>query len=201
MCDLSPPATSNGPITWHKWPEDSARHDDVIGWKHFPRYWPFVRGIHRSPVNSPQKISDAELWCFLWSVKNGWINNREADDLRRHRAHYDVIVMIASLANNSWNRKDISFCIMISSVFAISTTVILFSSSEKAIISHYLIQCWPSWLTHICGTRGRWELNMSIACFNLIRCGLWKNRRTSISRFLFIFRMSYPGLDRLIQRF
>ena len=28
-------------------------HDDVIKWKHFPRYWPFVRGIHRSPVKSP----------------------------------------------------------------------------------------------------------------------------------------------------
>ena len=23
-------------------------HDDVINWRHFPRYWPFVRGIHRS---------------------------------------------------------------------------------------------------------------------------------------------------------
>ena len=21
-------------------------HDDVIKWKHFARYWPFVRGIH-----------------------------------------------------------------------------------------------------------------------------------------------------------
>ena len=31
------------------------RHDDVIKWKQFPRYWPFVRGIHRSPVNSPHK--------------------------------------------------------------------------------------------------------------------------------------------------
>ena len=30
-------------------------HDDVIKWKHFPHYWPFVRGIHRSPVNSPQR--------------------------------------------------------------------------------------------------------------------------------------------------
>ena len=29
--------------------------DDVIEWKHFPRYWPFVRRIHRSPVNSPHK--------------------------------------------------------------------------------------------------------------------------------------------------
>ena len=32
-----------------------AVHDDVIKWKHFPRYWPFVRGIHRSPVKSPHK--------------------------------------------------------------------------------------------------------------------------------------------------
>ena len=23
-------------------------HDDVIKWKYFPRYWPFVREIHRS---------------------------------------------------------------------------------------------------------------------------------------------------------
>ena len=30
-------------------------HDGVIKWKHFPRYWPFVRGIQRSPVNSPHK--------------------------------------------------------------------------------------------------------------------------------------------------
>ena len=27
--------------------------DDVIKWKHFPRDWPFVRGTHRSPVNTP----------------------------------------------------------------------------------------------------------------------------------------------------
>ena len=30
-------------------------HDNVIQWKHFPRYCPLVRGIHRSPVNSPHK--------------------------------------------------------------------------------------------------------------------------------------------------
>ena len=28
-------------------------HDDVIKWKHFPRNWLFVRGIHRSPVTAP----------------------------------------------------------------------------------------------------------------------------------------------------
>ena len=42
------------------------------------------------------KARDAELWCFflicVWI--NGWVNNREASDLRRYRAHYDVSVMI-----------------------------------------------------------------------------------------------------------
>ena len=40
-------------------------HDDVNKWKPFPRYWPFVMGIHRSSVNSLTKASDTELRCFL----------------------------------------------------------------------------------------------------------------------------------------
>ena len=43
-------------------------HDDVIKWKHFPRYWPFVRVIHRSRWIPRTKASDAEFWCFLWSA-------------------------------------------------------------------------------------------------------------------------------------
>ena len=43
-------------------------HDDVIEWKHFPRNWPFVRGIHRPRWIPHTKASDAELWCFLWST-------------------------------------------------------------------------------------------------------------------------------------
>ena len=70
-------------------------HDDVIKWKHFPRYWPFVRGIHRSPVNSPHKGQwrGALMFTLICVRINGWVNNREAGDLRRYRAHYDVIVM------------------------------------------------------------------------------------------------------------
>ena len=71
-------------------------HDDVIKWKHFPRFWPFVRGIHRSPVNSTHKGQwrGALMFSLICARINGWVNNREADDLRRHRAHYDVIVML-----------------------------------------------------------------------------------------------------------
>ena len=67
-------------------------HGDVIQWNHFPRYWPFVWGIHRWPVNSPHKGQWRDAWMFslICAWINGWENNREGGDLRRHRAHYDV---------------------------------------------------------------------------------------------------------------
>ena len=70
-------------------------HDDVIKWKHFPRNWPFVRGIHRSPVNSPHKGQwrGAFMFSLISAELNGWVSNDEAGKLRRHRGHYDVIVM------------------------------------------------------------------------------------------------------------
>ena len=72
-----------------------SHHDDVIKWKHFPRYWSFVRGIHRSPVNSPHKGQwrGALMFSMICARINGWLNNGKAVDLRRHRVHYDVIVM------------------------------------------------------------------------------------------------------------
>ena len=71
-------------------------HDDAMNWKHFPRYWPLVRGIHRSPVNSPHKGQwrGSLMVSLVCAWINGWVNNREAGDLRRHRTHYDVIVMM-----------------------------------------------------------------------------------------------------------
>ena len=42
-----------------------AMHEDVIKWKLFPRCWPFVRGIYRTPVDSLHKASDVERWFFL----------------------------------------------------------------------------------------------------------------------------------------
>ena len=48
---------------WYTCPYAARAHDDVIKWKHIPRYWPFVRGIHRPSVSSPHK--GPELWCFL----------------------------------------------------------------------------------------------------------------------------------------
>ena len=71
-------------------------HDDVIKWKHFPRNWPFVREIHRSPVNFPHKGQwrGALMFSLNYAWINDWVNNREAGDLRRQHGHYDVIVMV-----------------------------------------------------------------------------------------------------------
>ena len=73
-------------------------HDDVIKWKHFARYWPFVWGIHRWPVNSPHKGQRrrALVFSLICAWINGWWNIHEAGDLRRHYTHYDVTVMLAT---------------------------------------------------------------------------------------------------------
>ena len=65
------------------------QHDDVIKWKHFPRYWPIVRGIHRSTVNSPHKGQ----WhgALIFSLKRlskqswGWWFETLSHPLWRHR--------------------------------------------------------------------------------------------------------------------
>ena len=68
-------------IMWKMWSQEFSMsyiihisHDDVIKWKHFPRYWPFVRGIHRSPVNSPHKGQGrgALMFSLICAWIKGW---------------------------------------------------------------------------------------------------------------------------------
>ena len=67
-------------------------HDDVMKWKHFPRYWPFVRGIHRSPVNSLQRPVTRSFDVFIdlrlnkrWSKQSwGWPFETPLRPLWRH---------------------------------------------------------------------------------------------------------------------
>ena len=88
-------------------------HDDATKWKQFPRYWPFVRVILRLSVNSPHKGQWRGVLVFslicVW-IK-GWVNNLEAGYLRRHRAHYDITVMIEACAHwhvDTSRQKDVS---------------------------------------------------------------------------------------------
>ena len=55
----------------------------AISWKHFLRYWLFVREIHRSPVNYLHK----GLWCgalmfsLICAWISGWVNKGEVGDV------------------------------------------------------------------------------------------------------------------------
>ena len=55
-------------------------------------------------VNSPHKGQWRETLMFslICPWLNGWVNNGEAGDLRRHRAHYDVTVMYICSIPNGW---------------------------------------------------------------------------------------------------
>ena len=61
----------------------------LLWWHHQMRYWPFVQGIHRWPVNSPHKSQ----WCrtlmfsLICAWTQGWVSNGDASDLRCHYAH------------------------------------------------------------------------------------------------------------------
>ena len=80
-----------GILAWRMWVKVMTSSNGNIFRVTDPLYWEFT-GQRWIPLT---KASDPELWCFLWSTPwiNGWVNNREAGYLRRHRAHYDVIVI------------------------------------------------------------------------------------------------------------
>ena len=88
-----------------------SEHDGVIKWKHFSRYRPFVRGIHRSPVNSLHKGQwrGALIFSLICVWINGWVNNGDTGDLSRYRAHYDVTVMEQLGPTNSSNARTLTF--------------------------------------------------------------------------------------------
>ena len=86
-CDLR--TIKSGASAFRHW----ILHDDVIKWIHFPRYWPFARGIHRSPVNSPHKgqwrgfdaFFDLRLNKRLSIRSWGWWFETPSRPLWRHR--------------------------------------------------------------------------------------------------------------------
>ena len=73
----------------------SCFHDDFIEWKHFQRYWNFVREIHWSLLHSTHtKASDTALWYFVWSVPEQTVKQTlETPKIWDAIAHYDVIAM------------------------------------------------------------------------------------------------------------
>ena len=80
-------------ISMHWYPFEWLVHDDVIKWKHFPRYWPFVQGIHRASANSPHKgqWQGALMFSFICALNKqlskqswGWWFETPSHSLWRH---------------------------------------------------------------------------------------------------------------------
>ena len=152
--------TSEMQLCWKHWHRDKM-HDDVIKWKHFPRYWPYVWGIHCSLVNSPHKghWRGALMFSLICVWINCWVNNREAGDLRRYSAHYDVTVMgchsiddifkCVFLNGNVWTSiksalKFVSLCQIDN-----KPSLVQIMTCCRACSSHYLNQCWSNLLNHM----------------------------------------------------
>ena len=57
-------------------------HNDVIKWRHLPRYWPFVRRIHRSSLNFPHKGQwrGASMFSLIRPWINSWVKNHTTGD-------------------------------------------------------------------------------------------------------------------------
>ena len=86
-------------------------HVDVIKWKYFPRYWPFVRGIHRWPSQRPVTRSFDVFFDLCLNKRlskqscGGWFET-PSRPLWRHRnacvfRHvYDYLRCVEDMAQN-----------------------------------------------------------------------------------------------------
>ena len=96
---------------WHQLWRHGVIHYDVIKWKHFPRYWPFVRGIRQSPVDSTHKGQwcGALMFSLICAWTNGWVNNViQLDILIFYRAARATTlqILIAATSQEFGNRSN-----------------------------------------------------------------------------------------------
>ena len=61
-------------------------HDDVMTWKCFPQYWPFVREPPLTDGFPSQRASNVQLWCFL-CLNKLFNKGPSCKDLLYHDAH------------------------------------------------------------------------------------------------------------------
>ena len=79
-------------------------NENVISWWHhqmetFSALLALCEGNHRPLGDSLAKVSDAELWFFLWSAPEQTIEQTIEMLLSRHRAHYDITVMLVEFSS------------------------------------------------------------------------------------------------------
>ena len=115
-CILSHCPQANMAMIWDK---QLSWHDDVIKWNHFPRYWPFVRGIHRSqfPAQWPVTRSfgvffDLRLNKRLSKQPRGWWFETPPWSLWRHRTDISSNWNLthSMWTASRWKTKDLVDC-------------------------------------------------------------------------------------------
>ena len=61
-------------------------YDDVMTWRRFSHYWPFVRGIHRWPMGSPHKGPVIKCFCVSLISLNKLLSEVSCTGALRHHA-------------------------------------------------------------------------------------------------------------------
>ena len=101
------------------------------------------------PVNSPHKGQwrGALMFSLISDRINSWVNYREAGDLRRHRAHYNVIVMlqIHIICFFRWNSCHVNA----TKPSDDKSTLFLVIAWCRRATGHYPSQCWPRFISHM----------------------------------------------------
>ena len=142
----------------------------------------FVRGIQRSPVNSPHKGQwrGALMFSLICAWINGWVNNREAGDLRRHHAHYDVTVMQFQNSDESLFAAETTPLILAAQRNRYEVVSVLLQKGQTIAVSRVDldIEAWKNlpifsrryFTTHFL------ELNLSVSQLLLIGATVWIQR-------------------------
>ena len=133
-------------------------YDDVIKWKHFPRYWPFVRGIHRSTANSPHKGQ----WrgALMFSLICAWTNG-----LERIVKGCPGSCLIYWLRN--WSSINLINPLTWASI-CIFSFIILLWPGKGSTLSQILTQCW---LNHQrCSVGFTWEQFQKCSLIKSVTC-------------------------------
>ena len=114
------------------------KHDDVIKWKHFPRYCPFVRGIHPTQRPVTQSFDVFFDLCLNRGLRKqwwGWWFVTLSRPLWRHRddVHFNCIVQHSLY--HKMDRGTMLLCTLVSSSP---------SQSIELVFGCALFWCWLS---------------------------------------------------------
>ena len=136
--------------------------------------------FHRLPVNSPHKGQwrGALVFSLICAWINGWVNNHEAGYLRRHRPHYDVIVMATISMDDDWIRRcdfAINFLGFIRELlFEVAIWFLLIQSRD---LTWYLRLCTECWWKYVKNLLLWWLIlwwwtitNMERSCARIVMC-------------------------------